>query len=78
MLALEGIAVSLLRFDWRLLTEVYWNVPRTLIKMRRLLGEKRSAVQSDSIISLHRYFQPFTFLPHKLRMLFRFGMPRIS
>ena len=78
MLALEGIAVSLLRLDWRLLTEVYWNVPHTLIKMRRLLAKKRSTVQRDSLISPRRYFQPFTFLPHKLRMLLRFGVPRIS
>lgn len=78
MLAMEGIAMSLLRLDWRLLTEVYWNVPRTLIKMRRLLAEKRSAVQRDRVISLRHYFRPFTFLPHKLWMLFRFGVPKIS
>ena len=78
LLAIEGIAVSLLRFDWRLLKEVYWNVPRTLIKMRRQLGEKRSSIQRYGIISLHHYFQPFTWLPHKLRMLLRHGMPRVS
>ena len=78
LLTLEGIAVSLLRLDWHLVTEIYWNVPRALIKMRRPLMEKRSAAQRDSVISLHRYFQPFTFVPHKLRMLFRYGVPRIS
>lgn len=78
LLALEGIAVSLLRLDWRLVTEIYWNVPRTLIKMRRPLMEIRGAVQRDGVISLHRYFQPFTFVPHKLRMLFRYGVPRVS
>jgi len=78
ILGLEGLAISILRLDRRILAEVYWNVPLALTMAKMRLCKTRRTIQGARLISIKRYQSPFTSWPHKLRMLIRHGIPQVS
>lgn len=78
VLLLEGVVVSMIRLSARLFTDVYANVPRALIQNRRRLLLVRRRMQGARTVSMLSYFRLVRWLPHKLRMLFRFGIPRFT
>jgi GT2 family glycosyltransferase len=77
-LLLEGLIIAAIRLNLRVFTEVYANVPRSLIGERRRLILLRKKIQRGRKVSVRFYFRAFTRLPYKLIMLFRFGIPRVS
>jgi GT2 family glycosyltransferase len=77
ILLIEGVVVSAARFNSRIFTEIYANVLRSLIHDRRRLFLLRGRIQSRRTASVFCYFKSFTWLPYKLVMLFRFGIPRV-
>lgn len=76
-LSVEGITLSLLRWDLRLWREVYANVWISLWRQRRLLRDERIRVQASRGIGTTHYLRAFTVLPRKLVMLLRYGLPRV-
>ncbi|QEE23828.1 glycosyltransferase family 2 protein [Rhodanobacter glycinis] len=76
-LSVEGITLSLLRWDLRLWREVYANVWISLWRQRRLLHEARARVRASRRVSTNHYLRSFTALPRKLVMLLRYGLPKV-
>lgn len=77
-LLLEGFVVGAIRLDLRVFTKVYVNALRSLMHKRSRLRLLRKQVQSARTVSIRSYLRPFTKLPYKLVMLFRFGIPKVS
>lgn len=76
-LGLEGLVISILRLDRRILVEVYWNVLLALIMTKTRLYKTRRTIQGARLISIKSYQSLFTLWPHKLRMLLRHGAPQV-
>jgi len=77
-LLLEGIVISMVRLNMRIFIEVYANTLRSLVRERKRLSLLRRRVQNQRTASIFAYLRSFSWLPYKLVMLFRFGIPRIT
>lgn len=77
LLGVEGLALSLARRDFSLFREIYWNVFASLWRERARLRAARHEAQASRRIGLSEFLRPFGFLPHKLRMLLRHGLPEL-
>lgn len=77
LLLLEGLFMSAVRRDINLLTEVYLGSCISLWRYRRLLLACRRSTQSRRSIQWRQFFAVFTLFPHKLKMLWRHGIPQI-
>lgn len=76
LLLLEGMILSL----WHrrnLLGAIYWPALAGLWQQRQKLGATRARLQRARLASWSTFFAVFTFLPHKLRLLVRYGVPEI-
>ncbi|WNL45283.1 glycosyltransferase [Dyella sp. BiH032] len=78
LLLSEGCILALLKRDLAILTGIYLPVPVALLKNRAMLMDYRSQVSQQRSLSLHAYFSAFTWIPRKLSMLFRYGIPHIG
>ena len=77
-LLVEGCILGIVRRDLAILTEIYANVPIAICAEYRHLLAVRRSVQRIRTTALRTYFRPFTWVPRKLAMLVRFGVPAIS
>lgn len=77
-LTLEGFLLSLLKRDKRLLREIYINALRSLIDHRKRIAAERLSIQASRAITIRTYQAAFTICPHKLSLLFRYGIPRLT
>lgn len=76
-LALEGAVVALCRHDGRIWSEIYGpTFKSTFSNIFDLRGLRRQQ-QAERRVSLRGYLRPFTWLPHKLRMLVKHGLPSV-
>ncbi len=76
-LILEGVLLSILRLDFVALKKIYINVLLSVWKNRHVLGQNRSLVQRCRKINVHQFFSVFIAAPYKLRMLLRYGLPKL-
>ena len=74
----EGLLFSLLRRDLHAGTQIYLNVLRELVNNYSQLGEERRRCQARRVISLSRHLENFSYRPHKLTMLCRYGLPKLT
>ena len=78
LIHLEGLLLSAIKRDGALWREIYAPLlPRLWIERDRLRAE-RSTVQSTRTITLAAWLGPFRWLPWKLYMLFRHGLPEVK
>ena len=77
-LLIEGSILSVLRWDFRIFSNIYAKVPASLFREFGHLRPIRRRVQAGRAITTLAYFRPFTWLPRKVAMLLRFGVPKIS
>lgn len=77
LLLAEGAILSLLKGDGRLWRQVYLSVPRALWQERHRLWTERRRIQSGRRVGLRAFLKVFSLLPHKLRLLWRHGVPEI-
>lgn len=77
LLVAEGLMLSAIKRDRRILLEVYWFSLREIWEKRQLWLRKRRLVQGSRSCSLSDFFAVFTGMPHKLRMLLRYGIPEV-
>jgi GT2 family glycosyltransferase len=78
VLMFEGLSVSLLKRSWKPGREIYLVC---LISIWKQLGEtlsKRRRIQSTRKVSIFKFLATHTWWPHKLKLLFRHGVPRIQ
>lgn len=78
ILLLEGLVLSAVRLDARIFTEVYANALRALLRDRNRLSLLRRRIQKQRNSSAVAYFRPFIWIPYKLILLFRFGIPKLT
>jgi len=77
LLLVEGICISLLKRQFRLFTAIYLNAVTQVWQNRRQLLSQRSKVQAMRSVSARDFFAVFKLFPQKLKMLTKYGMPRI-
>ena len=78
LLLIEGVVLSLLRREWRSLSDIYLPVPLACWRERGRLRNLRREVQAARRIGVRIFLASFRLLPHKLVMLFRHGLPRLT
>jgi GT2 family glycosyltransferase len=76
-LVLEGIVVTLSRRDRRVWREVYRPTLMSVLSGTLELRQRRRGQQAQRQATLRGYLYAFTWFPHKLRLLFRHGVPSI-
>lgn len=77
-LLVEGAVISLFKYDIQLLRRIYLNCLKELWVMRRVLLEKRKEFQKNRRISVLQFFTSFSWLPHKLILLLKYGVPLVK
>jgi GT2 family glycosyltransferase len=77
-LLIEGFALSLLKKEWRVFRDIYGTCLQSLWRERENLLRLRRQIQAGRTISWRTFIDPFTWCPHKLRLLLRHGVPRIG
>lgn len=78
LLAVEGILLTLLSTDSRILREVYAPAALSPIRYRKRLSGMRRDMQGSRTVSRMDYCRGFRLLPYKLILLLRHGLPRFS
>ena len=78
ILIIEGMVLSLLRFDLSYLANIYLPVFSTLWRNRAELSDERCKVMTSRRFTIASYFTVFELVPHKLRMLTRHGLPEVG
>lgn len=76
-LALEGVALALLRLDARIATRIYGRAIAATVHQATNLCRHRRDTQSNRRIGLFAYLRAFRPTFRKLALLFRFGLPRL-
>jgi len=76
-LCLEGFALCALRRDRRILSDIYIAAVISAWRQRHVLAEYRKAATRARTIGARRYFATFTWMPRKLVMLRRHGVPMV-
>ena len=76
-LLVEGIVLSLVKRNALLLWNIYLACPRALWKNRANLILLRRQVQLARKVGSLEFFGPFRWVPQKLRLLVRYGIPKI-
>lgn len=77
-LALEGAMLTLLLRDHSAWSEIYGRAIAETWRARGLLWRQRDLLQRTRIAGLGRLLSPYRWMPWKLALLIRHGLPRIS
>ena len=78
LLLAEGCLLSLLRLDGRYLRQIYLPVFGALLQRRREIGAERRRTLAGRRVTAADFFAVFDWMPYKLRMLLRHGLPRVD
>jgi len=77
-LAIEGAALTLLRWDSRIWQQIYAPTFGYIVSDLSQLRSRRQQIQFSRRASLSRYMRCMVLLPRKLSMLFRYGVPMLK
>ncbi|MCR4299047.1 MAG: glycosyltransferase [Gallionella sp.] len=78
LLLTEGAVLALLKFRWAPFREIYLACLKSLWHERVRLRLLRRELQAQRNIGRWRFFGVFRWLPHKLRLLLKHGVPQIQ
>ncbi|MFI4938987.1 MAG: glycosyltransferase [Burkholderiales bacterium] len=78
LLVFEGIILATLKRDPGLFRNIYLASVRALWQHRRLLASRRHDIQNRRKCGRTAFFIAFEWMPHKLRLLLRHGIPEIA
>jgi GT2 family glycosyltransferase len=76
-LFLEGALLALVKCRWHLWQEIYAPLLPALWREWRRLMALRREIQAQRTASTGSFFTPFRWLPWKLKLLFRHGLPEV-
>ncbi len=76
-LALEGVVLSVFKRDAGLGRDIYLSCFRALWDYRYRLVCLRKAAREGAVLNLRAFLKVFRFLPYKLEMLLRHGLPDV-
>ena len=77
-LAVEGLVLASIKRNVNLWNDIYFSCFKALWQKRAFLQTMRSEIQRERRSSSKKFFSVFKWLPHKLRMLYRHGVPTIK
>jgi GT2 family glycosyltransferase len=78
LLAIEGLLVALAKHDLRPWREIYGSAIRSTFAAMKKLRSLRRIAQLQRHVTLCGYLRGFLLLPQKLRLLKRYGFPKVS
>jgi len=78
LIHLEGVLLTLIKGDINIWKEIYAPLLPTLWHQRQILLTSRRSVQSRRIASLSNWLGIFYWVPWKLQMLIRHGLPSLT
>lgn len=78
LLLLEGLVLAAIKRDAKLFRSVYLGCLISLWKDRRQLVSLRRQVQARRTCGRAEFFSVFDWIPHKVRLLLRHGVPEIT
>ncbi len=77
LLLIEGTLLSLLRLDFAYLARIYLPVFAALWHRRRELHAERRRAMASRRLTSGGFYAVFDWMPYKLRMVIRHGLPRV-
>jgi GT2 family glycosyltransferase len=77
-LAMEGLIISAVKKEGRIWKEIYWLCFKALWQNRKKLMQLRCEIQKGRRVSSKSFYSVHTFLPHKLTMLIKYGLPTLK
>jgi GT2 family glycosyltransferase len=77
LLLLEGMVLSLMLGNRAFWQQIYWPIVPALVRQRQELTATRAAIASHMPSAKPRFFSAFNWIPHKLTMLLRHGLPTV-
>ena len=77
LLALEGMLLTAVKKNGSVWGRIYWPCLKSIIQNRSELARRRRRIQQARRISSFRFFSQFRAIPHKSRMLLKYGVPAI-
>jgi len=77
-LVFEGLALALVKRDIAVFTRIYGFAIRSLVSNCSVLVRRRRVIQLRRVIGLKKYFSVYRWIPHKLRMFIRHGIPKLT
>jgi len=77
LLIMEGMALSFFLKDKTLLRSIYFRAFSSIWINKKQLFHDRLRIQSKRCISFCKFTAVIAYLPHKLRLLLRYGVPKI-
>ena len=78
LIHLEGLLLTLIKCDSTVWNKIYAPLLPALWRQRERLLSLRQSVQSRRKLSLRAWLNPFSWVPWKLRMLIRHGLPKLT
>jgi GT2 family glycosyltransferase len=78
LLLLEGLALSLFSCNLRPITQIYWRAIVAVASNKKLLAAHRHSVQKKRASQWRDYLKGFTWVPRKLQLAAKYGLPRIA
>ena len=78
LIYLEGFLISILKRDRKIWKDIYAPLLSSLWSHRNRLSDCRAKAQSGRKISTVAWLTPMDWVPWKMRLLFRHGLPRIG
>lgn len=78
ILTLEGLSMSLARWDKRFWKIIYGPAILSVWQQRKLLKQKRRQIQAVRQISTRDFFRPHIWFYHKLTLVLRHGLPDVK
>lgn len=77
LLVLEGIVLAVLLRDTDVWRRVYWASLKRTLRQRHALCRVRRELQATRNTTIRSYFRQVTWMPGKLRLLLRYGVPSL-
>lgn len=78
LLLLEGMTLATIKLDAGLFRKIYLGCLISLWKDRQRLASMRREAQGGRTCGRAEFFTVFDWIPHKIRLLFRHGIPEIT
>jgi GT2 family glycosyltransferase len=78
LLTIEGIALSAVKRNRHIWTDIYKSCLKALWSRRRELARLRDEIQKKRTVSSRSFYSVHSILPHKLTMLLRHGLPTLK
>ncbi len=74
----EGLLLALLKWDFSVFRQIYGHAIAEVFRQAPVWWAQRRQIQARRQIGLRRFFAVYRWLPYKLGMLLRYGVPRLD